>query len=1157
MKSPLLKIAILLVCIPLWSQTEELVWSDEFNSDGPIDSNKWFHQTQLPAGGSWFNNELQHYTNRLENSYVSGGNLNLVAIKETFRDQGSTKEYTSARLNSKVAFQYGRMEIRAKLPTGAGTWPAIWMLGKNINEDGGYWDINGFGTTPWPECGEIDIMEHWGKNQNYVSSAMHTPSSYGGTFNTGGRYLSTASTAFHVYELDWNAQRMIFSVDGTVHYTYNPSTKDANTWPYDAEQYFLLNIAIEGSGADITQTAMEIDYIRVYQTEGSDGGGGGGGNPGTTSPTDAPSAPTASSADVISLFSEAYTDVPNTNWTPNWGQSTVSSLETIAGNEVRKYTNLNYIGVELDAAQSQDVSSFEKIHFDFWTADASDLSLSLISPGPSENPVSVGAISTGAWQSVDIPLSSYSTPDLSNIFQLKFEGSGTVYIDNVYFYKTGAGSGGGSGGGGNPAAPTPSKAPADVISVYSDAYTDNIATNLNPNWGQATNATEIQIDGNNTLKYENLNYQGLDYSTTDVSAMEYVHLDYKTDDTTALDFYLISENPTVENPYSIDIVTGSWQSIDIPLSVYTANLDRVFQFKTAGNGTVYLDNIYFWKTPSTAGTDTSLSNLTVNGSSVTGFSSATTSYTVELAEGSAVPTVNATPTDTNASAVVTAATSIPGTTTIVVTAQDGTTTSTISIDWTLASTPPNNSSDAPTPSKAPADVISVYSDAYTSNATELDPFWGQQTDATEIQIEGNNTLKYENLNYQGLQYPVTDVSAMEFLHLDYKTDDATALDFFLISTGPKENAYTIPIVTGSWQSIDIPLTAYTVPDLTKVFQFKTVGNGTVYLDNMYFWKAPSAAGTDTSLSALTVDGNSIANFGALSSSYSVELPAGTTVVPTVAATATDTDASLVVTAATSIPGTTTIAITAQDGVTTNTVSIAFSINPTPTTAAPTPTWESDDVISVYSDAYTDNIANNLNPGWGQATQTTEVQIDGNNTLEYANLNYQGMEYPETDVSAMKYLHLDYFTNDATSLEFFLVTNGVDGTDETAYDIAASESFALGQWVSLDIPLTFYSDAGQDLAKAFQFKTEGNGTVYLDNMYFYDSDYASVGDVQKEAVPVAPNPTSGLINKTGDVYNVTGQIVLTNSNDLSGLPSGIYFIKVISNGNVSTSKIIKE
>ena len=143
-------------------------------------------------------------------------------------------------------------------------------------------------------------------------------------------------------------------------------------------------------------------------------------------------------------------------------------------------------------------------------------------------------------------------------------------------------------------------------------------------------------------------------------------------------------------------------------------------------------------------------------------------------------------TDTNASAVVTAATSIPGTTTVVVTAQDGATTSTVSIAWTLAK--PYNTA-APTPNKAPADVISVYSDAYTSIATNLDPFWGQQTNATEIQIDGNNTLEYANLNYQGLDYSTTDVSAMEYVHLDYKTDDATALDFYLISANPTvENA---------------------------------------------------------------------------------------------------------------------------------------------------------------------------------------------------------------------------------------------------------------------------------------------------------------------------------------------------------------------------------
>ena len=101
--------------------------------------------------------------------------------------------------------------------------------------------------------------------------------------------------------------------------------------------------------------------------------------------------------------------------------------------------------------------------------------------------------------------------------------------------------------------------------------------------------------------------------------MEYLHLDYKTDDATALNFFLISANPTVENAYTISIVTGSWQSIDIPLSVYNANLDRVFQFKTEGNGTVYLDNLYFWKAPAAAGTDTSLSALTVDGSSIARF----------------------------------------------------------------------------------------------------------------------------------------------------------------------------------------------------------------------------------------------------------------------------------------------------------------------------------------------------------------------------------------------------------------------------------------------------------------------------------------------------------------------------------------------------------
>lgn len=243
-----------------------LVWSDEFETDGAINFEKWHHQTILPNGNSWFNGEIQHYTNRTDNSFVSNGELHIVAKSETFTDQGVTKNYTSARLNSKFAFTYGRVEVKAKLPTGIGTWPAIWMLGKNIQEIGTYWDNQGYGTTPWPACGEIDIMEHWGNNQNFVQSAIHTPSSFGGTINHGGQVIPTASTEYHVYTLDWFPDRMVFSVDDVVHYVYQPEVQDASTWPFDEDQFLLLNIAIQpGIDPNFTESSMDIQYVRVYQ----------------------------------------------------------------------------------------------------------------------------------------------------------------------------------------------------------------------------------------------------------------------------------------------------------------------------------------------------------------------------------------------------------------------------------------------------------------------------------------------------------------------------------------------------------------------------------------------------------------------------------------------------------------------------------------------------------------------------------------------------------------------------------------------------------------------------------------------------------------------------------------------------------------------------
>jgi beta-glucanase (GH16 family) len=171
----------------------------------------------------------------------------------------------SARI-IKLDCKHGKVEVRAKLPTGIGTWPAIWMLGKNIDEDGAYWDNMGYGNTPWPACGEIDIMEHWGSNQNYVQSAMHTPSSFGATINHGGQVINTASTEFHTYSLEWFPDKMVFAVDGNVHYTYKPEVYNSDTWPFDAEQYLLLNIAIEPSiDPGFLQDTMAIEYVRVYQ----------------------------------------------------------------------------------------------------------------------------------------------------------------------------------------------------------------------------------------------------------------------------------------------------------------------------------------------------------------------------------------------------------------------------------------------------------------------------------------------------------------------------------------------------------------------------------------------------------------------------------------------------------------------------------------------------------------------------------------------------------------------------------------------------------------------------------------------------------------------------------------------------------------------------
>lgn len=229
-----------------------------------------------------------------------------------------------------------------------------------------------------------------------------------------------------------------------------------------------------------------------------------------------------------------------------------------------------------------------------WTADATMVTMTPISQSMGEFLVPLQPIVSGGWSSFDIPLTTFTDQGVSmaDIIQLKFDGQGgtnpsTIYLDNIYFYQDGASGPGAS-------APTPTHPAADVISVYSDAYTDVADTDYNPNWGQATVVTQEMVAGDNVMLYTGLNYQGLQLGTAqDASQMTHVHLDIWTNTSSAFEVFLISSGP-VEVPVAVTVPTDGWLSLDIPLTSFDpVNMSDIIQFKFVGNGDVYLDNIYF------------------------------------------------------------------------------------------------------------------------------------------------------------------------------------------------------------------------------------------------------------------------------------------------------------------------------------------------------------------------------------------------------------------------------------------------------------------------------------------------------------------------------------------------------------------------------------
>nr|WP_321451545.1 glycoside hydrolase family 16 protein [uncultured Carboxylicivirga sp.] len=244
-----------------------LVWSDEFDGSS-VDGSKWVHETGMHG---WGNNEWQNYTSG-ENSTVDNGLLSITA--KLIGDGQQVGDYTSSRLNSISDFTYGKFEIRAKMPEdkGPGIWPAIWMLGRSIQ--------NG---TSWPLCGELDIMEYVSFDPNHVSCSIHTESNNhaaGTALGSGHVPLETAEEEFHVYGLLWTKRWLKFYRDDVdnVFLTYErPADFNKENWPFDDPFYILLNVAVggdyggvQGVNDAIFPATMQVDYVRVYQYSGND-----------------------------------------------------------------------------------------------------------------------------------------------------------------------------------------------------------------------------------------------------------------------------------------------------------------------------------------------------------------------------------------------------------------------------------------------------------------------------------------------------------------------------------------------------------------------------------------------------------------------------------------------------------------------------------------------------------------------------------------------------------------------------------------------------------------------------------------------------------------------------------------------------------------------
>ena len=233
--------------------SQTIIWEENFDGN-QLNQSHWNYELGdgCPKLCGWGNEERQIYTK--ENVEIKDGRLVITATK-------NQEVYRSSRITtkSKVEFTYGTIEVKAKLPTGHGLWPAIRMLGSNIDEKG------------WPDCGEIDIMEYVGRDPHTIFTSLHTRQSFGDTENSKKTIIKDIEEGFHIYKSNWTKDKIEFFVDNKLVYTFYPEIKNDETWPFNEPFYIIINLAIGGKfgGPDVDDTIFpkqfEIDYVKIWK----------------------------------------------------------------------------------------------------------------------------------------------------------------------------------------------------------------------------------------------------------------------------------------------------------------------------------------------------------------------------------------------------------------------------------------------------------------------------------------------------------------------------------------------------------------------------------------------------------------------------------------------------------------------------------------------------------------------------------------------------------------------------------------------------------------------------------------------------------------------------------------------------------------------------